>query len=208
MRKIRVLMIFVWACQSQQKINSQPTVPELVMGAVRGVDHQQWSPPVLKLGDAVHPRRYGVRLRIVPSEQTFTGRMDIDLMIKEATSIIWLNGSEVAVTDAKLTADGRTVPAAAVPGGEDFLGFAIDSPVRPGDPASDLQRKVFLARQPRVVSPRGGQPLVCGEPFRAGTRAAGFPMLRRTSVQGAVAAHGRGARRAARFFQHPNRIRG
>jgi len=150
MRKIRVLMIFVWACQSQQKINSQPTVPELVMGAVRGVDHQQWSPPVLKLGDAVHPRRYGVRLRIVPSEQTFTGRMDIDLMIKEATSIIWLNGSEVAVTDAKLTADGRTVPVAAVPGGEDFLGFAIDSPVRPGPATLHLTyRGKFSSRDSR-----------------------------------------------------------
>src|SRR5260370_26813512 len=73
MRKISVLMILAWACQSQQRINTQPTVPELVMGAVRGVDKQQWSPPVLRLGDAVHPRRYGVRLRIVPSEQTFTG---------------------------------------------------------------------------------------------------------------------------------------
>src|SRR5260370_26442131 len=131
MRNSRVLMIFVWACQSQQTINSQPTVPERGMGAGRGVDHQQWSPPVLKLGDAVHPRRYGVRLRIVPSEQTFTGRMDIDLMIKEATLIIWLNGSEVAVIDAKLTAEGRTIAVDAVPGGEDFLGFATETPVKP-----------------------------------------------------------------------------
>src|SRR5260370_16639950 len=98
MRKISVLMILAWACQSQQRINSQPTVPELVMGAVRGVDKQQWSPPVLRLGAAVHPPRYGVRLRIVPSEPTFTRPMDIGLRLKETTSTLSLTRSPPPLT--------------------------------------------------------------------------------------------------------------
>jgi alanyl aminopeptidase len=58
--------------------------------------------------------------------------MDIELTINEDTSIIWLNGSELAVTEAKLTAGGKTFAVDAVPGGEDFLGFAIATPVKRG----------------------------------------------------------------------------
>ena len=132
MKKISVLVALVWACQPQQKISTQPTVPELVMGAVRGVDKQQWTPPALTLGDAVLPRRYVARLRIVPSEETFTGTIDIEVDVKQATSLIWLHGSELVVVDAKLTREGTNAPMAAVPGGEDFLGLATESPVKPG----------------------------------------------------------------------------
>ena len=132
MKKISALLALVWACQPQQKINTQPTVPELVIGAVRGVDKQQWTPPTLTLSDAVLPRRYVARLRIVPSEETFTGAIDIEVDLKHATSVIWLHGSELVFIDAKLTREGTELPMAAVPGGEDFVGFGIENPVKPG----------------------------------------------------------------------------
>src|SRR5262249_4367945 len=132
MKKITVLVALAWACQAQQKINTQPTVTELVLGAVRGVDKQQWTPPQLTLGDGVLPRRYAVRLKIVPSEETFSGTLDIEVDIKRSTSIIWLNGSELVVGEARLMRNGTNVAMAPVPGGEDFVGFASESPVKSG----------------------------------------------------------------------------
>jgi alanyl aminopeptidase len=90
------------------------------------------TPPTLRLGDAARPTHYAVELTIVPTEDTFAGTMHIDLELRQATALIWLNASELTIQDARLDAGGQSVPARTVPGDTDFLGFAFERPVGPG----------------------------------------------------------------------------
>ena len=48
-------------------------------------------PPKLRLGDDVRPVRYRLDLTLVPEQDTFTGRIEIDLDIRKSTGIVWLN---------------------------------------------------------------------------------------------------------------------
>jgi alanyl aminopeptidase len=92
------------------------------------------TPPTLRLGDAARPVRYAAELTVVPSAQTFTGAIDIDMILKAQTSLLWLNGSSLKLKEAKLTAHGETIAARVVPGGDDFIGFAFER-AAPAGPA-------------------------------------------------------------------------
>jgi alanyl aminopeptidase len=78
--------------------------------------------------------RYAATLTIVPSAATFSGEVDIDLAFAEPASFLWLDGVAITVREAHLDAGGRTLPARAVKGGSDFLGFAFGEAV-PAGPA-------------------------------------------------------------------------
>jgi alanyl aminopeptidase len=89
-------------------------------------------PPKLRLGDAAAPIRYTLDLTVVPTNDTFAGTIEIDLQLRQPTSLLWVNGSDLTVREAHLQVRGQSLPARPVPGGEDFLGFAFDRPVGPG----------------------------------------------------------------------------
>jgi aminopeptidase N len=76
--------------------------------------------------------RYAVELAVNPAQDTFQGKIDIDLEVAEATSLLWLNATELKVSSAQLSAGGNTVAARIVPGGADFVGFVFERPVAPG----------------------------------------------------------------------------
>jgi alanyl aminopeptidase len=88
--------------------------------------------PGLRLGDAVRPVRYAADLTVVPSEETFSGTVDIDLDVRRETPVIWLNATELTVREAVLTSGGKAAPARVVQGNKDVVGFATGSPVRAG----------------------------------------------------------------------------
>jgi len=81
------------------------------------------SPPVLRLDDTARPVRYAARLRIVPTEPTFTGSIDIDFTLNRPTNLLWLNGRQLSVRVAAFEVNGQRIAARAVAGGEEFLGF-------------------------------------------------------------------------------------
>jgi aminopeptidase N len=89
-------------------------------------------PPELRLPQNARPVRYAVELTVVPTQDSFQGKIDIELEVAEATSLIWLNATELKVSSAQLSAGGSTRAARIVPGGTDFVGFAFDAPVAPG----------------------------------------------------------------------------
>jgi len=69
--------------------------------------------PVGRLGDNVVPTKYAIELTIDPSQETFSGRVSIDVQISEPTGTIWLHGkdldiSEVYLTDSESTRIGAT----------------------------------------------------------------------------------------------------
>jgi alanyl aminopeptidase len=81
------------------------------------------SPPKLRLPATARPLRYEVDLAVAPERDTFSGTIDIDLELSEPTSLLWLNATELAVSDASLSVGNRRQAAQIVPGGEDFVGF-------------------------------------------------------------------------------------
>jgi alanyl aminopeptidase len=122
-------MVALAACQPQAKMTAPTTVPSLVSQAILP---NQSKPPKLRLGNSARPTHYSLRLRIVPAEDTFTGEVEIDLLLRERISVLWLNGTDLVVTRARVLSQKKVVPADPVPGGDDFLGFAFESPLDTG----------------------------------------------------------------------------
>ncbi len=103
--------------------------------------------PKLRLDDTARPTHYAARITVNPAEPTFQGSIDIDLKVNRATSTLWLNGTELTVQKAAFTVGGATVPARVVAGGEDFIGFAVDQPLRPGAAKLHVEWKGNLSRK-------------------------------------------------------------
>jgi aminopeptidase N len=90
------------------------------------------APPTLRLPTTVRPLRYDLDLTLVPSQADFAGVIGADVLLAEATRVVWLNATDLTVQEAKITAGAETHAAQAIPGGEDFIGLLLDAPVGPG----------------------------------------------------------------------------
>jgi alanyl aminopeptidase len=91
-------------------------------------------PPRLRLDDAARPVRYAARLAVQPTETTFRGSIDIDLVLARATDTLWLNGTHLRIQRAAFDVGGQKIAATPVAGGEDFVGFSTAKPL-PAGPA-------------------------------------------------------------------------
>ena len=89
-------------------------------------------PPALRLPSTAEPTGYAVDLTIDPALETFRGVVDIEIRVREKTSLLWLNASDLAIAKVSANAGGRAVGVRAVPGGEDFVGFALERAARAG----------------------------------------------------------------------------
>jgi alanyl aminopeptidase len=91
-------------------------------------------PPKFRLpADQVGPIRYRVDLTIVPDQDTFSGVVEIDLQFAQSTSILWLNSEKLAVKDATLTVGQENLAAKVIPEAQDYVGFAFERSVGPGE---------------------------------------------------------------------------
>ena len=66
--------------------------------------------PQLRLGDEVRPVRYRLELTVIPQQDAFTGRIEIDLELRKTTDVVWLNARDLTIDSAHLTAGGRAKP--------------------------------------------------------------------------------------------------
>jgi alanyl aminopeptidase len=89
-------------------------------------------PPKLRLPGDVQPIRYRAELTVNPDQDSFSGRIEIDLEIRQATDVVWLNARNLTFDDAKLVAAGRTSAVKAQPEGRQFVGFVLPAKVAPG----------------------------------------------------------------------------
>ncbi|HEU4535737.1 MAG TPA: M1 family metallopeptidase, partial [Polyangiaceae bacterium] len=89
-------------------------------------------PPSLRLPPTASPVRASATLTLVPAAETFEGEIDLDLTFNEASDLLWLNARDIEVREARLEAGGATVAARAVPGGDEFVGFAFARPAPKG----------------------------------------------------------------------------
>ncbi len=112
------------SCQHQATTATAQTPKPLIAPPV---------PPAMRLGDSARPTRYALKLRVVPTEDVFSGTIAIDLALKEPVTTLWLNASELKVREATLEVGGRTSPVSTVDGGKEIIGFSFQQPVGPGD---------------------------------------------------------------------------
>ncbi len=59
--------------------------------------------PVGQLDESVVPTHYNIELRIDPSQDSFTGRVTIDVVLNEPRQTIWLHGKNLVVSEVYLT---------------------------------------------------------------------------------------------------------
>jgi alanyl aminopeptidase len=136
MRSLAALLLTFAACSSQPAkptpITPTPVTPE------RGADAERPDPgptPTLKLDAAVAvPEGYTARLEIDPSKKNFAGEITIDVEVNKASPAIWLNATEIEVSETAVSRGGAPIDGAwTVRGDEDFIAVGVPGGFEPGD---------------------------------------------------------------------------
>ena len=87
-------------------------------------------PPKLRLDGSARPSSYAVDLTIVPDRDTFQGSVDIHLDVHGPSRVLWLNAINLQIRKATFRSDsGALLPAKAIPGNDQFIGFEFERPV-------------------------------------------------------------------------------
>jgi alanyl aminopeptidase len=105
----------------------------VVFASLAAVAEGSPGPPKLRLPAGARPVSYAVALEIVPARDAFHGTVDIVVRLEKATSLLWLNGKELEIEKASASLGGHALAARVVAGGEEFVGFAFDREVGPGE---------------------------------------------------------------------------
>ena len=92
------------------------------------------APPTLRLPRTFLPTAYAARVIVKPIDANFTGHIDIDAHLTEATRVIWLNGQDLTITDATLTAaDREPLKLEALPAEKSFIAFRAANEIPAGN---------------------------------------------------------------------------
>jgi hypothetical protein len=88
-----------------------------------------------------------VELTVDPALETFAGVTSVDLDLAVATPVVWLNATELKVTEATVSVGGQTLPVETIAGGEDFVGFRFPRPLGPGAAQLRVSYQGVLSRR-------------------------------------------------------------
>lgn len=84
------------------------------------------APPVLRLPATNRPTSYTVAMRMSPKEETFHGRVDVQVAISQPTSVVWMHaGDNLNVIAAHVNGKHARVTRA----NEDMIGIQTDAPI-------------------------------------------------------------------------------
>lgn len=87
------------------------------------------TPPALRLSDQVRPTHYALDLRLHPDEDTYSGTINIEVQVREATPLIWLNSTDLKISKASVKAAGKETEAQVIAGGKEFVGLQLKDPL-------------------------------------------------------------------------------
>jgi alanyl aminopeptidase len=91
------------------------------------------TPPSLRLPASVRPEAYALTMHMSPTEEHFSGTVEIDLKVSAPTDVIWLHaGDNLDVKNVKLTGQGPMRDARIERGGEEMVGFGFSEPLASG----------------------------------------------------------------------------
>ncbi len=93
------------------------------------------APPTLRLPTIAAPVTYAAELWLDPSKETFDGKMEIRISLKEETDTLWLNATELVFSGASVrpAAGGEAVTGEASPSGRDFARVHLKRNLSPGE---------------------------------------------------------------------------
>src|SRR6185436_11449020 len=92
----------------------------LLAGAFAGSANAGPKPPQLRLPETVQPTRIALELRVVPTEDRFRGTASIDVQLKSAVDVLWLNATDLKVAKAVLELGGATIATTPIVAAPDF----------------------------------------------------------------------------------------
>ncbi|MEO7248101.1 MAG: M1 family metallopeptidase [Novosphingobium sp.] len=92
--------------------------------------------PAGKLGDQVAPTAYRLDLTVDPSKERFSGRVEIDANIRQATNQVILHGRALNVRSVRATAQGKTYEGTWYPLADGDTGVIRLGSVMPAGPAT------------------------------------------------------------------------
>ena len=109
-------------------------------------------PPTFRLDDRATPQRYEARLAVDPRESRFSGEIRIEMAFNRATSVLWLNATQLTIESARFEQGARSVAVKILEGGKDFVGFEAQGELFAAGPAIATLRYQGTIDP---VSPRG-----------------------------------------------------
>ena len=89
-------------------------------------------PPGLRLPNGPRPTRVAAELSLTPGEERFTGHIEIEVALPEATSRLWLNATGLTVTHAEVRSAGATIVAQPQDTPPDHLALDFPRALGPG----------------------------------------------------------------------------
>jgi alanyl aminopeptidase len=88
--------------------------------------------PTLFLPDNVTPAQFWIDLYIDPNQPIFEGTEQIEVHLKQATSVIWLNAKDLSFHNVGVEWNGEKRAARVETSGNEFAGFHVDPQIGPG----------------------------------------------------------------------------
>ena len=122
------LLCIAFGCAAAPK-QAPPAASPAAPAAVQQPLERPEPPPVLRLPRDVRPVRYSLSLRIVPTEERFSGTADIEVELDAPRSVLWLHGRGLHVTSARVDAAAATYEQVNAQG---LSRLVLDQPVGPG----------------------------------------------------------------------------
>src|SRR5712671_943867 len=102
-RSPAALLCIAIGCAGAPKQSTPPAAPPASPpAAAQRPPEPAQAPPSLRLPGDVHPVRYALSMRIVPTEERFSGTADIEVELDAPRSVLWLNGRGLHVTSARV----------------------------------------------------------------------------------------------------------
>lgn len=89
-------------------------------------------PPTLRLPGDVRPVRHRLELTLIPAQDSFSGKIAIDLEVQRPADTVWMNSRKLTIDSAVIRANGRSFTAKVTHQGTEFVGFSVPSPLVAG----------------------------------------------------------------------------
>jgi cytosol alanyl aminopeptidase len=125
-------------------LHDRKIVAALLFAAAAAWAQDAPKPPGYRLGDAAAPTEYEIRLAIDPKQPTFAGETRIAFRVREATPIVWMHASRLAIESVEVTQGERKVEVEVLQHGDDYLG--LESKAEPFAPGEAVARFRYRGR--------------------------------------------------------------
>src|SRR5690349_20402632 len=103
MRRLALAALLFLSCKSGPQPAAESTASTASSDGKGKLEERALDAPGLRLPSTVRPIAYRLDLKIVPGEETFTGKMQVDVEMTAPTRVFWLNARDITPLSATVT---------------------------------------------------------------------------------------------------------